>query len=73
MPTGAGNLKLTVSCCLAFRLRIGLAEGVKPEFDEASILAGAARDIAKENGFPFADVHDVMMDVMAKAKKKKSA
>lgn len=28
------------------------------------------RELAKENGFPFANVHDVMMDVMVKAKAK---
>ncbi len=33
-------------------------------------LRDVARDVAKENGFPFANVHDVMMDVMVKAKAK---
>ena len=36
-------------------------------------LRDVARDVAKENGFPFADVHDVMMDVMAKVKAKYGA
>lgn len=35
-----------------------------------AVLRDVDRDLAKENGFPFANVHDVMMDVMVKAKAK---